>query len=66
MPKVCATSAAGLKLSFPACEARTVQRPECTIVTVFPATVQLPTVWLLNVTGKVDDAVAPTSKGASP
>ena len=43
-----------------------VQRPECTIVTVFPATVHVPAVWLPNVTGRVDDAVAPTSKAASP
>jgi hypothetical protein len=43
-----------------------VQRPECTIVTVFPVTVHVPRVWLPNVTGRVDDAVAPTSKGVSP
>ena len=43
-----------------------VQTPECTIVTVFTATVHVPTVWLPNVTGWVDDAVPPTSKAASP
>ena len=59
------TGVAGLKLVSPACVALTVTVPTPVMVTVLPLMVTGPErIWKL--TGKPDDAVALTVKGASP
>src|SRR5438270_11198045 len=64
MEKTCDTSAAGLKLASPACEAVMVQVPAPVRWTVEPVTVQLPVA--ANVTARAEDAVALTVKSGSP
>src|SRR5947209_20571773 len=64
MVKACGTSAAGLKLLSPACDAVTVQEPALVRWTVEPVTVQLPVA--AKVTARAEDAVALTLKSGSP
>ena len=58
------TLGAGLKLALPACEAVMVHEPAPVRWTVLPLIVQLPVG--VNVTVRPDEAVAFTSKSASP
>src|SRR5947209_20533287 len=64
MVKACGTSAAGLKLASPACEAVMVQEPGLVRWTAEPVTVQLPVA--AKVTARAEDAVALTLKSGSP
>src|SRR6266853_5112718 len=56
----CGTSAAGLKLPSPACDAAMVQEPALVRWTVEPVTVQFPVA--AKVTARAEDAVALTLK----
>src|SRR5438552_18808307 len=58
------TSAPGLKLLSPACDAVIVQEPAPVMCTVEPVTVQLPLA--PKVTARLEDAVALTVKSGSP
>src|SRR5436305_15054450 len=64
MENDCGTSAAGLKLLSPACDAVIVQEPAPVMCTVEPVTVQLPLA--PKVTARLEDAVALTQKSGSP
>src|SRR5436305_14083787 len=64
MENDCGTSAAGLKLLSPACDAVIVQEPAPVMCTVEPVTVQLPPA--PKVTARLEDAVALTVKSGSP
>src|SRR5437016_12668625 len=58
------TSAAGLKLLLPACDAVIVQEPAPVMCTIEPVALQLPLA--PKVTAKLEDAVALTAKSGSP
>jgi hypothetical protein len=60
------TLGAAAYVALPACEARIVQVPAATIVTVLPLTVQTGSVNEENETGSPEEAVAGTAKGALP
>src|SRR5882724_1387350 len=64
MEKVCGTSAAGLKLASPACEAVMVQGPAPVRWIVAPLTLELPVA--PKVTARAEDAVALTLKSGLP
>jgi hypothetical protein len=64
--KLRSTLVAAAKLALPACDARIVHVPNATSVTVLPLTVHTAEVRDANVTGRPDDAEAPTANGGVP